>query len=108
MSIIGLTLYSATIDRIRDYATLKAIGSTNGFITRLILLQCLILALVGYIISSILLEGFRFGVSNGGLLFDYTILTRLGFFLTTLIISMFGAVFAIRRITKLEPASVFR
>ncbi|MCS6809602.1 MAG: ABC transporter permease, partial [Bacteroidota bacterium] len=35
--IIGLTLYSATIDRIRDYVTLKAIGSTNGFITRLIL-----------------------------------------------------------------------
>jgi putative ABC transport system permease protein len=106
--IIGLTLYSATIDRIRDYATLKAIGSTNGFITRLILLQCLILAFAGYVLSSILLEGFKFGISQGGVLFEYTPLIRIGFFVVTLVICVFGAVFAIRRITKLEPATVFR
>lgn len=106
--IIGLTLYSATIDRIRDYATLKAIGSTNGFITRLILLQCVILALVGYVFSTILLQGFKFGISQGGVLFEFTPTIRIGFFVITVIISVFGAVFAIRRITKLEPATVFR
>ncbi len=106
--IIGLTLYSATIDRIRDYATLKAIGSTNGFITRLIIMQCLILAFIGFILSSILLEGFRMGIANGGVLFTYSPIMRVGFFVITLVISVFGAVFAIRRITKLEPATVFR
>jgi putative ABC transport system permease protein len=106
--IIGLTLYSATIDRIRDYATLKAIGSTNGFITRLILLQCVILALVGYVFSTILLQGFKFGISQGGVLFEYSPMIRLGFFVITVVISVFGAVFAIRRITTLEPATVFR
>lgn len=106
--IIGLTLYSATIDRIRDYATLKAIGSTNGFVTRLILIQCVILAFVGYILSTILLQGFKFGLAQGGVLFEYTPIIRLGFFVITVIISVFGAVFAIRRITKLEPATVFR
>ncbi|TAE24797.1 MAG: FtsX-like permease family protein [Candidatus Kapaibacterium sp.] len=106
--IIGLTLYSATIDRIRDYATLKAIGSTNGFITRLILLQCVILALVGYVFSTILLQGFKFGISQGGVLFEFTPQIRIGFFVITVIISVFGAVFAIRRITTLEPATVFR
>ena len=106
--IIGLTLYSATIDRIRDYATMKAIGSTNGFITRLILLQCLILALVGYVISTVLLQGFKFGISQGGVLFEFTPIIRVGFFIVTLVISLCGAVFAIRRITSLEPATVFR
>jgi putative ABC transport system permease protein len=106
--IIGLTLYSATIDRIRDYATMKAIGSTNGFITRLILLQCVILAFVGYIFSTILLQGFKFGISQGGVLFEYSPTIRLGFFVITVVISVFGAVFAIRRITTLEPATVFR
>ncbi len=106
--IIGLTLYSATIDRIRDYATLKAIGSTNGFITRLILLQCVILALVGYVFSTILLQGFKFGISQGGVLFEYSPTIRFGFFVITVVISVFGAVFAIRRITTLEPATVFR
>jgi putative ABC transport system permease protein len=106
--IIGLTLYSATVDRIRDYATLKAIGSTNGFITRLILLQCFILACVGYVVSSLLLEGFKFGISQGGVLFEYSLLIRAAFFVVTFVISIFGAVFAIRRIVSLEPATVFR
>lgn len=106
--IIGLTLYSATIDRIRDYATLKAIGSTNGFITRLILLQCVILALLGYAFSTVLLQGFKFGIAQGGVLFEFTPTIRIAFFVITFVISVFGAIFAIRRITKIEPAAVFR
>jgi putative ABC transport system permease protein len=106
--IIGLTLYSATIDRIRDYATLKAIGSTNGFITRLILLQCVILAVIGYAVSAVLLQGFKFGIAQGGVLFEFTPAIRIGFFVITFVISVFGAIFAIRRITKIEPAAVFR
>jgi putative ABC transport system permease protein len=106
--IIGLTLYSSAIDRIRDYATLKAIGATNGFITRLILLQALILAIFGYGIASLLLEGFRNGIANTGTFFQYSPALRLGFFVLTLLISLCGAVFAIRRINSLEPATVFR
>jgi putative ABC transport system permease protein len=71
-------------------------------------MQCLILAFIGFILSSILLEGFRMGIANGGVLFTYSPIMRVGFFVTTLVISVFGAVFAIRRITKLEPATVFR
>src|SRR5690606_37009508 len=41
--VIGLTLYSATIDRIKDYGTLKAIGASNNYIRKLILMQALIL-----------------------------------------------------------------
>jgi putative ABC transport system permease protein len=37
--IIGLTLYSAALDRIKDYGTLKAIGATNSYVRNLILLQ---------------------------------------------------------------------
>jgi putative ABC transport system permease protein len=106
--IIGLTLYSAAIDRIRDYATLKAIGSTNGFVSRLILTQAFLLAVVGYVISTMLLEGFKAGVQASGLIFDYSPALRLGFFVLTLLISTTGAIFAVRKITKLEPATVFR
>lgn len=106
--IIGLTLYSAAIDRIRDYATLKAIGSTNGFVAKLILTQAFLLAVVGYIISTGLLEGFRQGVANAGLSFTLSPLLRGGFLLITLLISTTGAIFAIRKITKVEPATVFR
>jgi len=47
MVIIGLTMYSAAIDRLRDYGTLKAIGANNRSIRNLILLQALLFGLTG-------------------------------------------------------------
>jgi len=106
--IIGLTLYSAATDRIKDYATMKAIGATNGYIRNLILSQALILAIIGYTIGSILLEFFRIGIGKSGAIFEFTLLIRAVFLALTLIISLCGAVFAIRRINGVEPATVFR
>ncbi len=106
--IIGLTLYSAAIDRIRDYGTLKAIGATNGYITRLILLQALLFALVGFGVGMLLTELFRFGIAKVGTSFHYTWPLRFAFLMVTTMISLGGAIFAVRRINGVEPASVFR
>jgi putative ABC transport system permease protein len=106
--IIGLTMYSAALDRIKDYGTLKAIGATNGYITRLILLQAFLFALVGFLIGYLFMEMFRQGIANAGTTFEYTIPIIITFFLITLVISVGGAAFAIKRIVSLEPASVFR
>jgi putative ABC transport system permease protein len=106
--IIGLTLYSAAIDRIKDYGTLKAIGATNRFIRRLILMQAIIYALIGFILGYALIEGFRNGIANAGTLFTFPPAAKVAFFIITALISISGTLFAIRRIAKLEPASVFR
>ncbi|MFZ4476250.1 MAG: ABC transporter permease [Saprospiraceae bacterium] len=106
--IIGLTMYSSALDRIRDYGTLKAIGASNGYVRGLILTQAAIFAVVGFVIAYALLEGFRIGVRGSGLLFSFSWQIVAGIFGITLFISLFGAVFALRRITGLEPAAVFR
>jgi len=106
--IIGLTLYSSAIDRIKDYGTLKAIGADNSFIRNLIITQALIFGIAGFIIGTLLVEGFRAGLAKAGTLFDYPIWLRIIFFIITLLIALFGSSFAIRRINKLEPAQVFR
>ena len=106
--IIGLTLYSSAIDRIKDYGTLKAIGAKNSYIRNLIITQALIFAVVGYVIGTLLVEGFRKGLASAGTIFDYPLWLRGVFFLLTLMIALFGSSFAIRRIIKLEPAQVFR
>lgn len=106
--IIGLTMYSAALDRIRDYGTLKAIGASNGYVRRLILTQALLFALTGFTIAYALLEGFRNGVRSRGLIFAFPWEVKLGILAVTLFIAVFGAVFALRRITRLEPAAVFR
>ena len=108
MVIIGLTMYSAAVDRLRDYGTLKAIGADNGYIRNLILVQAVLFALVGYGLGVALTEGFRVGIANTGVLFDYAPRVRIGFFVLTVGIALGGAVFAMRRLARVEPASVFR
>lgn len=106
--IIGLTLYSAALDRINDYGTLKAIGATNGYVRRLILTQAFLFALTGFGLAVLLLEGFKKGVAQSGLLIDYTPAIYLGLFMITLFISVGGCLFAVRKVNRVEPASVFR
>jgi len=107
--IIGLTLYSSAIDRIRDYGTLKAMGATNGYVTRLILTQSLIFAATGFLIGWMMLEGFRSGVADSGLIFRLPPWLLAGLFFLTSLISVGSALFfSIRTINHVEPASVFR
>jgi len=107
--IIGLTLYSTAIDRVKDYGTLKAMGATNSYITRLILTQAFLYAITGFLIALVLLEGFRLGVSNAGLLISFSFGEYLILFLLTVFISVGSSLFfSIRTINNVEPASVFR
>jgi len=106
--IVGLSLYSSAIDRLKDYATMKAIGANNNYLRKLIITQTLIIAAIGYAIGTFFVEMFRFGIGKAGTIFNFALTTRLAFLAIILIVSMTGALFAIRRITKAEPASVFR
>jgi putative ABC transport system permease protein len=106
--IIGLTMYSAAVDRLRDYGTFKAIGADNRVVRRLILTQALFFAMSAYGFSVLLIEGFRRGIANSGIVFEYSPAFKAAFFFITLSIALVGALFAMRRLGKLEPASVFR
>jgi len=107
--IIGLTLYSSAMDRIRDYGTLKAIGARNRFITKLIVTQSMIFSITGFVIAIALLEGFKLGVRSSGLLIHLGPLLMGGLFIVTFGIA-FGStfLFSVRTIKTVEPATVFR
>ena len=106
--IIGLTMYSSALDRLKDYGTLKAIGAGNKYISRLILTQAMLFSIVGFIIGIVLLEGFRIGVAKSGLIFSFSPVVLLAMFSTIGLISLSGASFTLSRIRSVEPASVFR
>lgn len=106
--IIGLTMYTSALDRLKDYGTLKAIGASNKFISGLILTQAAIFAIVGFIIAYFLLLAFQKGVAHSGLIFSFSPLVLFGIFAVIGLISIGGASFALIRIKGIEPASVFR
>lgn len=105
--IIGLTLYSSALDRIKDYGTLKAIGAKNKFVNRLIIAQAFLYATIGYVLAMLLIYGFKFGVEKSGLNINVSLPFALFLLFVTMIISIGGSLFAVRKISKLEPASVF-
>lgn len=105
--IIGLTLYSSALDRIRDYGTLKAIGAKTAYVNKLIITQAFLYAVLGYTVAMLFLIGFKYGAAAGGLKIELSLSFVLFLLLVTLIISVGGSLFAVRKISKLEPASVF-
>jgi putative ABC transport system permease protein len=106
--IIGLTMYSSALDRLKDYGTLKAIGASNRYITRLILAQASLFTAAGFLLGMAFLEGFRIGVEKSGLIFSFSPLVLASMLTTIGLISLGGASFALRRIRSVEPAAVFR
>lgn len=105
--IIGLTLYSSALDRVKDYGTLKAIGANNYYVNKLLIVQAFLYAIIGFSIALVLLIGFAQGVKNSGLNIDFSP-QFIGFLIgITLFISIGGSLFAVRKISKVEPASVF-
>jgi putative ABC transport system permease protein len=107
-AIAGQTFYNFTLENLRYFGTLKAMGATNGILLRMILLQALMVGALGY------------GLGVGGAsLFGYVLGgTELSFRLTKdllflsagaiMVIIIFSALISIRKVMRLEPAIVFK
>jgi putative ABC transport system permease protein len=106
--VVAQTIYAATIDHIREYGTLKAMGATNGYIYRIILKQALISALIGYAAGmSIALLVIRLS-EGGGPAIVLPNEVKAGLFLLTLFMCASAAIVSIRKVTQIDPAMVFK
>ena len=101
--IVGLTMFSSVNDRIRDYGTVKAIGGSNCLILKLILQQGILYTLIGFMLTVTLLFAIKFPL---GISLSASLLLIV--FLMTLVLSLAGSLFCVRKIFKLEPVQIFR
>ncbi len=106
--IIGQTVFANTMEHLGEFATLKAMGATGRDLNTLILVQAAIDAAIGFgvavplaLISKSPLE--RTGVT---LAVDMRLIAFL--FAVTLAIALAAAYFSIRRVQRLDPATIFR
>ena len=108
IAIAGQTFYNFTLDNIRYFGTLKAMGASNRLLLRMILLQA---SLVGGI-------GYGIGVGVAAALGTLSGKTELSFYLpwqllvfsatSVMLICAISAVVSMRTVLKLEPAIVFQ
>ncbi len=105
--IVAQTLYSSTKDHLSEFATLRALGSSSGYIHQVILAQAGISAVIGYVLGMTIALGVLVLSKNTALPLVMT--PGLAFWLFTLTVGMcaISALSAIVKVTKIDPATVF-
>ena len=105
--IVAQTLYSSTKDHLSEFATLRALGSSAGYIHQVILAQAGISAVVGYVLGMTIALAILVASKNTALPIVMT--PSLAFWLFTLTVGMcaISALSAIVKVTKIDPATVF-
>ena len=105
--IVAQTLYSSTKDHLNEFATLRALGSSSGYIHRVILAQAGLSAVLGYILGMAIAMLVVFFTQNTALPIVMT--PGLAGLLLGLTIGMcaISAISAIAKVVKIDPAMVF-
>lgn len=107
-AIAGQTFYNFTLDNIKHFGALKAMGIQNATLLRMILLQSAWVGIVGYGIGVGLasLIGFLAGQSELAFYLPWQLLVGTGFAIGG--ICMLSAVVSVLQVMRLEPAVVFK
>jgi putative ABC transport system permease protein len=105
--IVAQTLYSSTKDHLKEFATLRAIGSSQIYILKVILSQALLSAVIGFAIAACIDLTLVKATADAALPIVMTPGLTLGLFLLTLAMCAIAAVSAIRVVTRIDPVAVF-
>jgi len=106
--VVAQTIYATTIDHIKEFGTLKAMGAPNSCVYKVILIQATIAALLGYgagLLASLLVVHYAQPAGapiliNGGIVFST--------FVVTVLMCMGAGLVSINKVTRLDPAIVFK
>jgi putative ABC transport system permease protein len=107
-AIAGQTFYSFTMENLRQFGVLKAMGTSNWTLLRMILLQATLVGIIGYGLGVGLTSVFGWAMRNTILAFKFPweLLVFSGLGVT--LICIFAALISIRKVIALEPAVVFK
>ncbi len=108
-AVAGQTFYLFTVENLRQFGTLKALGVSNARILRMVLLQAAVVGVLGY----------GLGTGGAGVFGELTKgTTKLAFFMpwqilvgtgvAVILIVFLSSLISVRRVLALEPAVVFK
>ena len=105
--IVAQTLYASTKDHLPEFATLRALGASAGYINKVILIQALLSAVIGYGVGmSVTLRVVR-AAKDTTMPVIMTPGLAVVLFVLTIGMCALAAVSAIFKVTRIDPAGVF-
>lgn len=106
--VVGQILYASVSEHIKQFGTLKAMGASPWVIYGVIGEQALWMAVLGYIPGLVLSIVVAEWVIARGIIILILPTTAAGIFGVTLLMCFTAAAFAIRKVMRVDPATVFR
>lgn len=110
LAVAGLTIYTATIEKSREYGILKAVGFPNGYLYRLVLEQSAATAVMGFVVGlglTLIFEPFATDIVPQFVLFTrwQDVMTVAG---ATVVMALIAAYIPVRRLAQIDPTTVFK
>lgn len=106
--VVGQILYSGTLQYIREYGTLKAMGAKNSAVVKVILSQAMISAGLGFIVGAPLAMAMRAAMKGANLTVALSTELYGATLVITAVMCAFAALLSIVKVLRLDPASVFK
>jgi putative ABC transport system permease protein len=104
--IVAQTLYSSTKEHLYEFASLRAIGASNGYIYKVITCQALINAVIGFTLAALIGAVVVRLTSSSALQVVITTRLTIELFALTVVMSIVSAFAAILRVIRVDPAIV--
>jgi putative ABC transport system permease protein len=106
--IVSLSMFSAVVDNIREFGTLKAVGATNLDLALILLVQSTIFGALGSTLGLGLVSLMARGIRSPKLSLVLPPWLTFGTFGLMVLMCCFASFLALLRLRKVEPAMVFR
>jgi len=105
--IVAQTLYSSTKDHLDEFATLRAMGSSNGYIYSVIIYQAVLNAVIGFAFATLIGFSVVEFTRSGALPVLITPMLVLVMLVLTVVVCIAAALGAIFRVVRIDPVMVF-
>jgi len=108
VAVVAQTIYAATMDHIREYGTLKAIGATNRYLYRVLMEQAVWSAVLGYGFAMTVAHFVVKASEKGGAVILMPASMKVGMLFLAIAMCIAAALVSINKVTRIDPAMVFR
>ena len=106
--VVAQTIYATTVDHLKEFGTLKAMGAPNSYVYKVIITQAAISAVIGYVLGMIVSAFVVRASQSGGAAILLPWPMAIGMFFLTLVMCVSAALVSINKVTRLDPAMVFK
>ena len=108
MVVVTQILYASVTDHIKEFGTLKAMGAPDRLLYGVVMEQALWMAILGYLPGILLCFGVQAGVASQGIIILITPGAAAGVFGLVVMMCIGSGFLAIRKVTRVDPAIVFK